>query len=720
MGTLYQASNRQLLSLEIKVLCGRKIKVGKWRDRIDTPDPYVKLRIRTAPNGFRRTKAKKNDVNPTWDEVFQFILDPTVKHTLEITLMDQDVVIDDVVDTQTFDLSELTENKTIKKTFKFRKGSEVDMEMKLEPYSAPSEMRHSADLCEDENSFLDKRKQVVFEAMKKLLGKNGPKKLKQVPTIAVLGSGGGFRAMVSLSGVFCALKDMGVLDCVTYVSGLSGSAWYLSTLYSHPDWPNAHPREVRDVLKKNVKDNWVKLLFTPSWMHKRLQVIRDKKARGQPVSFTDFFGYLIGDTVLKERKDVPKLSEQSQKVEDALVPLPLYTCVHVKKDVSAQSFCEWVEFSPYEIGMAKYGTFMKTEDFGSKFFCGKKLTPFPEPPLHYMQGIWGSAFTILFQRILNEEQNAPEESFRNLANIKEGLRDLNNSDNIQPNDSQPVGEEDSDDEEEEEKDTTDGKEKEEMLIADDSKDPSLKKKIIKGIVNRYSFLKTRSGRAGLVHNFLRGLQLTAVPLSEPSDFIDAAEQFTHSLTTKRIYVCDSGLSFNSPYPMVLRPQRNVDLLLSFDFSARKKEDEMPFEELLLAEKWARENKIKFPPINAEEQYKKHGMKEFYVFEDPEDLDCPVIVHFVLCNKTFKEQSSPGVPRETAEAKKFADFPVFEDPKGAYSTFNFHYPEKPFDRLTKLNEFNTLLGEQTIKDAMTECVRRRRKRTRHRRGRCRIA
>lgn len=47
----------------------------------------------------------------------------------------------------------------------------------------------------------------------------------QVPTIAVLGSGGGFRAMVSLSGVFCALKDMGVLDCVTYVSGLSGSAW---------------------------------------------------------------------------------------------------------------------------------------------------------------------------------------------------------------------------------------------------------------------------------------------------------------------------------------------------------------------------------------------------------------------------------------------------------------------------------------------------------------
>ena len=39
----------------------------------------------------------------------------------------------------------------------------------------------------------------------------------------------------------------------------------------------------------------------------------------------------------------------------------------------------------------------------------------------YITGIWGSAFTILFQRILNEEQNAPEESVGNLANIKEGL-----------------------------------------------------------------------------------------------------------------------------------------------------------------------------------------------------------------------------------------------------------------------------------------------------------
>lgn len=48
----------------------------------------------------------------------------------------------------------------------------------------------------------------------------------QVPVIAVLGSGGGFRAMVGFSGVMKALYESGVLDCVTYIAGLSGSTWY--------------------------------------------------------------------------------------------------------------------------------------------------------------------------------------------------------------------------------------------------------------------------------------------------------------------------------------------------------------------------------------------------------------------------------------------------------------------------------------------------------------
>ena len=47
----------------------------------------------------------------------------------------------------------------------------------------------------------------------------------QVPTIAVLGSGGGYRATTGFSAACHALEEMDLLDCVTYMTGLSGSAW---------------------------------------------------------------------------------------------------------------------------------------------------------------------------------------------------------------------------------------------------------------------------------------------------------------------------------------------------------------------------------------------------------------------------------------------------------------------------------------------------------------
>ena len=47
---------------------------------------------------------------------------------------------------------------------------------------------------------------------------------------------------------------------------------------------------------------------------------------------------------------------------------------------------EWMEFSPYDIGMPKYGTFMRPELFGCKFFMGQIVKRYPEPPLHFLQG----------------------------------------------------------------------------------------------------------------------------------------------------------------------------------------------------------------------------------------------------------------------------------------------------------------------------------------------
>lgn len=51
---------------------------------VDTPDPYVELFISTTPDGRKRTRHFNNDINPVWNETFEFILDPNQENILEV------------------------------------------------------------------------------------------------------------------------------------------------------------------------------------------------------------------------------------------------------------------------------------------------------------------------------------------------------------------------------------------------------------------------------------------------------------------------------------------------------------------------------------------------------------------------------------------------------------------------------------------------------------
>ena len=44
-------------------------------------------------------------------------------------------------------------------------------------------MRYSTELCREENNFLTKRKDFVFDAMKSLLGERGPQTVEEVSEI---------------------------------------------------------------------------------------------------------------------------------------------------------------------------------------------------------------------------------------------------------------------------------------------------------------------------------------------------------------------------------------------------------------------------------------------------------------------------------------------------------------------------------------------------------
>nr|XP_020650776.1 cytosolic phospholipase A2 [Pogona vitticeps] len=696
----------------VTVKKAKNVTKGAFGDMLDTPDPYVELFIPTAPDSRKRTKHINNNVNPEWNETFEVILDPNQENVLEITLMDANYVMDETIGTATFPLSSLKVGEKKDISIIISKVTEIILEVSLEVCSQ-TDLRFSMALCDEEKDFRQRRKTRIMYHLNKFM-KTDLTSTRDVPVIAILGSGGGFRAMVGFAGVMKALYESGILDCATYIAGLSGSTWYMSTLYSHPDFPVKGPKEINEELRMNVSHNPLKLL-TPQKVKRYIEALWKKKRSGQPVTFTDIFGMLIGETLIQNRMDTT-LSTMKEKIKNAQSALPLFTCLHVKPDVSELMFADWVEFSPYEIGMAKYGTFMTPSLFGSKFFMGTVVKNYKENPLHFLMGVWGSAFAILFNRVLgvsnSNSKNKGPTMEEELENIR--LRHLVSNDS------------DSDDESQEPKGTENPDAKKEY---EQSSQESWVQRMFMALVGDSALFTTREGRAGKVHNFMLGLNLnTCYPLSPlaglisqesvEDDEMDTAvadpDEFERiyeplDVKSKKIHVVDSGLTFNLPYPLILRPQRGVDLIISFDFSARPSDSSPPFKEILLAEKWAKMNKLPFPKIDPY-VFDREGLKECYVFKPKNpasDIDCPTIIHFVLANINFRDYKAPGVPRETQEEKDFADFDIFDDPDTPFSTFNFQYSNDAFNRLHDLMEFNTLNNLDIIKEAIADSIEYRR-------------
>ncbi|XP_046398440.1 cytosolic phospholipase A2-like isoform X2 [Ischnura elegans] len=929
---LYEVSHKKCSILRVEVYGGSNVTKGWLGDLLDIPDPYLILHVKGTPNRKKRTPVINNCPNPQWNVSFQFYIDPTEKRELFVTLMDSNYLMDEEMGTKAIDLSHFTPGFEEDIEVDYECGAKVKMKLSMVEEKKPN-LRFSLALSEEEKYFVKRRRMHIFAAMQKILGsKHGPKDVREVPIIGVLGSGGGFRATMSFAGVFKALDESGLLDCVMYAAGLSGSSWWLSYLYSHPDFPHLiSPGELIPELRERMAKSWKKLL-TPMNMYKYVKEVTSKASQGQPVSFTDIFGHLVGDTLLKERKG-SLLSQQRAKLARGQVPMPMYTCLNVKKDVSARVFQDWMEFSPYEIGCAKYGTFLRTEDFGSKFYVGKLLNRFKEPPLHFLMGVWGSAFCILFKRLMAEgkkkreipqllrgesertnsisedtkektfdEDEESEDSWVNTLPVVGEDSELYehycaNKKLIKSHHNQPANDElvsarsvlvdtesgmlwdvmddncdsgSSDSEMDGFDDDSSGSEDDESSAAelaleengqpetekskkssvaslengdvgqkskprklskqkamemvdgasggrrrssaglvdidevksvaavnnsvecerdsvesevrsgrgskngvqsstkvsdadgggsDAAKNGDLKgcgnsvkkkesiggkrngkansqkeywkekrkvkkanqrkvqrnfwKSVLETIFQSGGLGDTRAGRAGLIFNPLRGLSLQQTfpisPFSITTPDDDMAFKGFHEaveVQAKKLYLVDSGLTFNSPYPLLLRPQRAVDIYLSFDFSGRLSDLHEPFKEIILAEKWARLNSVPFPPVaELSKKFLEEPMRELYVFENPNEANCPIILHFIIFNGQFKEYKDLGVKRETEEEKEFADFKVFSDPEDTYSMFHFCYNHLQFNRICQLMEFNTKLGMKTILQCMQKVIER---------------
>ncbi|XP_037393864.1 cytosolic phospholipase A2 gamma-like [Pygocentrus nattereri] len=358
-----------------------------------------------------------------------------------------------------------------------------------------SEVRIGHSLSEAERQHLARRRKTVLQCLEQ----NGISCSEdKVPNIAVLGSGGGLRAMVGLLGSLCQLKEEGLLDCIMYLCGVSGSTWCMASLYKEPDWSTKLDLVKNDIVQR-LADGSVSL----KEMGQKLAKYYSEKDH---FSLTDVWSALIVSNMVNEI-DEHKLTEQRGKYTKD--PYPIYTVIDKQCKYDRLNADPWFEITPDESGYSLSGAFVDSSFLGSEFENGKNIKKQPEIDMLYLQGLCGSA----------------------LADMEVILKKL------------------------------------QELITLESADSSV------------SQSKTREYE-------------------------------------------DSGLLLNSPYFSVLRKERDIDLIISLDFSEGD-----PFKTVVQTAEKCKDLQIPFPEVVL--PAKNTEPQDFYVFKG--SSDAPTVIHIPLFN-----------------------------------------------------------------------------------------
>uniref|UniRef100_A0A803W434 Phospholipase A2 n=1 Tax=Ficedula albicollis TaxID=59894 RepID=A0A803W434_FICAL len=497
-------------------------------------DCYVRLWLPTASDEIFHTKTIKNCRNPVWNETFYFRIQRKVKNVLEITVSDDDIIHDDDRAIVLFDVAKIPLgervftafplNSEVRARSDFYEGMSIyEVEhlqcwFRLEMCCVIADpccsqehldVRLGFDLCVQEQEFIRKRKKVVAAALKDILHLEEDLQDDEVPVVAIMTTGGGTRALTAMYAHLLSVQEINVLDCVSYITGLSGTTWTMSNLYEDPDWSQKDLKETLNDARRHVLKNKFHLSSSDLNIH-----------------------YCHSS----KQEDCHKLTDQQQALNQGQNPLPIYLSLNVKDKISDQDFREWVEFTPYEVGFPKYGAFIRAEDFGSEFFMGRLMKKVPESRICFLEGIWSSVFSLNLM-------DAWYISHRLTSTVKPRIKTVifYSADDEALFPTRPN-----------ELDTR-------VVSPPDS---------FSEIFRDVAMLRPAASE---IHNFLKGLQINNNYLESKFSKWKDCELDTqpNHLTTATDYLIliDTAFAFATSYPPLMRPERKVDVILHFNYSS---------------------------------------------------------------------------------------------------------------------------------------------------------
>ncbi|KAB0374547.1 hypothetical protein FD755_013039 [Muntiacus reevesi] len=541
------------------------------------------------------------------------------------------------------------------------------------------DVRLGFSLCQAELEFLQKRRVVVAQALKEVLHLEEDLQADEVPLIAIMATGGGTRSMTAMYGHLLALQKLNILNCASYITGLSGATWTMATLYRDPDWSSKNlEHAIFEARRHAVKDKMPALF--PDQLLKFQEELQQRRQEGYKVTFTDFWGLLIEACLGDERGSFPLRTSFSGS-------LPLLITHHLlcphdgKGQAEAEgetdicpSYAEWFEFSPYEVGMQKYGAFIPTELFGSEFFMGRLMKRIPESRMCYMLGLWSSIFSLNLLDAWNLSHTSEEFFHKWTRDRVHDIEDEPLLPEIPKCDANVL-------------DTT--------VVTPAS-----------WLSNSFRDILTHRAFVSKFHNFLLGLQLHADYLqnSQFSMWKDTVlDGFPNQLTASVNHLCllDTAFFVNSSYAPLLRPERKADLIIHLNYCAGSQTKPMK----QTCEYCAVQN---IPFLKYELQQEEDNLKECYLLENSQEPDTPIVTFFPLICDTFQNYKAPGVERSPEELEQ-GQVDIY-GPKTPYATKELTYTEAAFDKLVKLSEYNILNNKDKLLQALRLAVERKRQKS----------
>ncbi|OBZ72357.1 Cytosolic phospholipase A2 [Grifola frondosa] len=274
-----------------------------------------------------------------------------------------------------------------------------------------AEVRLGEDMCLSERAFLGERKRRMKASFAKLMGvPESQVDERDLPIVAIAGSGGGYRAMLNTLGSLSAADSMGLLDCITYTAGVSGSCWALGVLYSGVAGSHA-PNDAAQFIKDRIQTSYLDtatldaLITPPTNKYLLSGILRKAAGPTGMVSLVDLYGTLLSSRLFVPHDthalDFRHLSLHffRRNVDDGKLPLPILSAIQATpmdkaqalRDIKAKKTrsvnstredalsqeqgslehdfrCLWYEFTPYEIGCDEIGG---KNDYDRTFLCGQ-------------------------------------------------------------------------------------------------------------------------------------------------------------------------------------------------------------------------------------------------------------------------------------------------------------------------------------------------------------